>query len=607
MNPTHTALDTAPGVDRLLAEGFALRHVDTRRALALCEQAEAAALRIDYQHGVAYGRLRTGLCLLILGERSDEVMALLYQAQALLEGLGDLHGQSESLNLLANLLDSRDQHQSALELHLRALQLRQKLGDSYGEGASLANIGDNFSDRAQFAEALQYAFMSLELAQRLDDVQTKAYANNLIGKTLLQMGDTQNAMSHLLEAVQQARAANDRAKESTVLSDMGLLLTQTGHLADAFSYLERAHALALQVGNQEDLAKALLGLGLAHQKAGALSLAESHLRQALDLRRARSSRSGQAEVLLALGRNEWLAGATGAAIDELQHALALIEPLQADHIAGQLHQLLSQVHEHRDDARLALRHFQAFYACQQRIHNQDSQRRIRALMQRNALERVQQDAEAARRRGDELSVALDQARAAERHKDELLARLSEQSELLRQLAREDGLTGLANRRWLDAQLTRERERARRHGHALTVAMIDIDHFKRINDRFSHRVGDEVLRRMGHLLRDAFRTGDIIGRYGGEEFMVVLVETPLQNALIVCERLRERVAELVLSDLHPELRQVTVSIGVAGDLPDPVAVDPVALADEQLYCAKELGRNRLCWAGRPPELKAACVA
>jgi diguanylate cyclase (GGDEF)-like protein len=127
-------------------------------------------------------------------------------------------------------------------------------------------------------------------------------------------------------------------------------------------------------------------------------------------------------------------------------------------------------------------------------------------------------------------------------------------------------------------------------------MVDIDHFKTINDRFSHRVGDEVLRRLGLLLRDALRASDIIGRYGGEEFMVVLVETPLASAVAVCEKLRQRVAALVLNDLHPALERITVSIGLAGDLPDPVLADPVALADAQLYRAKAAGRNQVCWAG-----------
>jgi diguanylate cyclase (GGDEF)-like protein len=166
--------------------------------------------------------------------------------------------------------------------------------------------------------------------------------------------------------------------------------------------------------------------------------------------------------------------------------------------------------------------------------------------------------------------------------------------MLRQLAREDGLTGLANRRWLDAQWAHECERARRYKHAIAVAMIDIDHFKSINDRFSHRVGDEVLRRVARLLRDAFRRGDIVGRYGGEEFMVAWVETPLAHAVAVCQKLRQRVAALALDDLHPDLKNATISIGLAGCDADADDAALVAQADAQLYRAKAEGRDRVCW-------------
>ena len=102
-----------------------------------------------------------------------------------------------------------------------------------------------------------------------------------------------------------------------------------------------------------------------------------------------------------------------------------------------------------------------------------------------------------------------------------------------------------------------------------------------------------MRRVGRLLRDTCRSGDIIGRYGGEEFIVVLVETPLATARTVCEKLRQRVAALDLSSLHPDLRRVTVSIGLSGDAEDPVATDLVHLADQQLYRAKQEGRDRVC--------------
>lgn len=172
-----------------------------------------------------------------------------------------------------------------------------------------------------------------------------------------------------------------------------------------------------------------------------------------------------------------------------------------------------------------------------------------------------------------------------------MAELAQQSRLLEQLAREDGLTGVANRRWLDLQLARECERARRFDHPLSVAMIDVDHFKALNDRFGHALGDEVLRRIAHLLRSACRASDELGRYGGEEFLLILAETPLSGALPVCEKLRERVRSHDWSALHPALNGVTVSIGLASASGAQVTEALAQRADERLYAAKAAGRDR----------------
>jgi diguanylate cyclase (GGDEF)-like protein len=148
---------------------------------------------------------------------------------------------------------------------------------------------------------------------------------------------------------------------------------------------------------------------------------------------------------------------------------------------------------------------------------------------------------------------------------------------------------------LDSELLKERERARRFGHPLAVAMLDIDHFKSINDRFSHSLGDEVLRTVARLLRESCRLSDVVGRYGGEEFVLLLPETSVANAALLCEKLRRRIELHGWRSLHPELAGVTISIGVAAEGHETCAavLDGLAFADQQLYRAKREGRNRVC--------------
>ncbi len=162
------------------------------------------------------------------------------------------------------------------------------------------------------------------------------------------------------------------------------------------------------------------------------------------------------------------------------------------------------------------------------------------------------------------------------------------------LALQDGLTGLLNRRALDERLAQEVERARRHGHPLTMALADVDHFKRINDTFGHQVGDEALKAVARLCQATVRGGDSVGRYGGEEIALVLPETTATEGVAVCERLRRIIEGHDWAALAPGLR-VTISIGLSDrpDAPHPAAL--LADADAHLYQAKQSGRNRTCGA------------
>ncbi|HXY30859.1 MAG TPA: diguanylate cyclase [Gemmatimonadaceae bacterium] len=164
------------------------------------------------------------------------------------------------------------------------------------------------------------------------------------------------------------------------------------------------------------------------------------------------------------------------------------------------------------------------------------------------------------------------------------------------LALTDPLTQAHNRRALMERLASEVERVKRYSLSLSVLMVDLDHFKAVNDSYGHLVGDEVLRGVAHVLQREARAVDVVARYGGEEFVVVLPETGTEGAIAVAERIRARIAEHApISGPAYEWLRVTVSIGVA-ILPSPRASTPeelIALADEALYRAKAEGRNRVC--------------
>ena len=204
------------------------------------------------------------------------------------------------------------------------------------------------------------------------------------------------------------------------------------------------------------------------------------------------------------------------------------------------------------------------------------------------IRRMQVDA--TRSRDGVLGVG-EQAARAQGKVVELEAELARVSAALR----EDALTGALNRRGLDEAVEREASRAHRYGSQLCFAMIDLDNFKKLNDRLGHQAGDEALRYLVSMVRGMLRPSDTVGRYGGEEFVLLLPETPLEDAKAVVERLqRELTRQFFLHDNRKVL--ITFSAGVSRMQPGEPGAEALLRADQAMYRAKRKGRNRVMLAG-----------
>lgn len=180
----------------------------------------------------------------------------------------------------------------------------------------------------------------------------------------------------------------------------------------------------------------------------------------------------------------------------------------------------------------------------------------------------------------------------------LVRQLHERNAELERLGSTDALTGLANRTFFFRRLEEEIARARRHGHALSVIMLDLDHFKTINDERGHLVGDTVLRQLGARIRGTLRLDDVAARYGGEEFALLLPHTRLDDAEVVARRLLEVVRSTGFG-LEASLFTVTASLGCASLTGSEGADQLLARADAALYASKHGGRDRLTLSTEEP--------
>jgi diguanylate cyclase (GGDEF)-like protein len=179
----------------------------------------------------------------------------------------------------------------------------------------------------------------------------------------------------------------------------------------------------------------------------------------------------------------------------------------------------------------------------------------------------------------------------------LLYRNSLSESVLKRLATTDPLTGALNRRHFMELMSREQRRAERYNAVFSVLMIDIDHFKRVNDTHGHQIGDQAIQAMSGACVKALRPTDLLARYGGEEFIITLTHTDQVGAAKVAERLREAVTEIALPTEQGVLK-FTISIGVSTFFKRSLLEEVIGRADQALYQAKTSGRNRVCLAPAP---------
>jgi diguanylate cyclase (GGDEF)-like protein len=463
---------------------------------------------------------------------------------------------------------------SALEALLHQLHKHRSSGQAHAAAQVLVKIGVVLAELGDAQGAADRLAEALDLEP--NDAQLACRAYTALGQAQLARGQREDALASLHRAWRLAESLHSASAHGRSVASGGT----TGEAG--------SDATDLQV-------QVLLALGGLHQTLGAFPTAQERLQVGLALARMRQDRMACARLLRLLGRNQLLLGQVPAALPLLEEAWHLARDETAVLLEAGVLELLSLAHEQAGDAAQALRHLRRAVMLREQEQHQATLRRVHEITAQQQVHDARQEARTQRTVADELAAALASARQAEAEKARLLEELADQTRALAQLAREDGLTGMANRRWFDDTWARELERARRHHHALSVAMLDVDDFKRINDRFGHAVGDQVLRRVAQTLRDNCRVNDLVARYGGEEFVLMFVETPQAGAEVLCEKLRQRVEGADWRAVHPQLERVTASIGLACWQADHQDGQTLQAADAALYRAKASGKNRVCAA------------
>ena len=584
-------------VDALNEVAWAVRQKDPQRCLRLAREAAGIARGLGHAVGLGWALRNSGHAHYRLADYGASLRDS-QEALEVFERLGDDSGRASALGSIGMAHTRLADYQQGLRYHRESLGLRRAMGDAVGEGASLNNLGVIHFELADYPAALEHYLASLAIWQRLEHRDGAGHALNNLGEVHEKMGDLERALECYEQACVAFEEVGNEVGAGATRVNRGRVLLDRGEPEAALAALEACLARARQTGDRwnEGICEPLIGRALL--ELGRTTEAEAHFESGLETLAALGLRYPEAEALLFLARLRLDHGWFHEAAQLLHRTLRIARETGSNALRYRAHHHLAELHEARGRPRLALRHHRLY------------DRRMTTLLVRAEAAEVEREAEIHRLRHVELArlvAELEEANAqladanarleqANQEKEELLVQLARRARELDRMARGDALTGVANRRQMSERLVAEYVRALRFERPLAAVMVDADGFKQANDRFSHAVGDEVLRRLARILVESCRAVDVVGRWGGEEFLVLLVEARYEAAARVCEKIRRAVEGYAWDPIAPGL-SVTVSLGFATLTSQTASAEAlVGAADAELYRAKRAGRNRVSGAG-----------
>lgn len=505
----------------------------------------------------------------------QRALALAMEASTLAQRGQDERRMTDATEVLADAHYGLSTYPEALVHYLAALASCRRRQERAGQVRCLQGIAAVDIQIGDYGQAMGRLEEALRLLRDAGDATAEAAVHHRLGMVYARLGDLGRAREFYEAALERRRALGDQVAIATSLNSLGVLFLRTGQQRPSTDDLRRAQslfadavAIAEAAGDAHLRALAVGNVGSAVAAAGDLEHALSLYAVQLDALRAMGARHDEALCLTNIGEALRKSRRAAEALEPLNAALKIGTELHSKERLLRAWHELSQCQEELGDANAALASYKQYHHLEQVLHSEDAENKARNLVVQLAVRKVRDEADSYRAERDRLAEAN--------------VRLSAE-------AQEDALTGLPNRRHLDAGLERLFAQAATEGRSLHLAVADVDQFKAINDRHSHAVGDEVLRTVGRILRRACRPSDLAGRYGGEEFVLALLDTPDEGARAACERLRTTVANYAWERLSPGLA-VTISIGLADASAHATGAETLAAADARLYEAKRDGRN-----------------
>jgi two-component system cell cycle response regulator len=487
-------------------------------------------------------------------------------------------GMAAALSMVAYYSAIAGLTEPALSQASQALALLDSMESSAILGDIYFAMGWARLFQGDFAEAVIVLTEAERIAVEVGDRGAEAYAVDAIANVYAVSGHPEEALEGHRRALTIQQDLGDELSAARVRNNMAYTYMELGQYDAALESAETALKF-ISENSHENIEMAVLDtLASVHLARGELDAALANAQRGLALARARESHRDETDSLITLGRIVLRQGRYDEALLSIEQALALAELHGRTVEEYRCHELLASIHEKRGDSGAALSEYRRYHDLERACVNRESQTRLANLRADYLLEDARKDAEIHRLRSLALENEVGEHRIAQ-------VRLEAQASL-------DPLTGLYNRRHLPV-LAEELHAAVERRESVCVVLFDIDQFKAVNDTYGHLAGDRVLVSLAQQLRRKSRATDSALRYGGDEFLMLLVGMDDAAGAEAAERLRAAVAQTAIATNDRKIN-VTISVGVAcvppyGQIKLPALI---ARADKSLYAAKQTGGNRV---------------
>jgi diguanylate cyclase (GGDEF)-like protein len=588
----HGELGTAAQILKLRGEQAAVSDYARTERIAeelsqLAERAKLPSARADAEYFLGIVDRRHG--------RLDSAAEHTQRALDAATALGDKRDEARALSFLGLIARDRGDYSTAFDMEMRTLAIRERIGvDLAGTLRNLAliclDLGDDELTRKYFTRAI-------ETAARHGDSLDYSSALGTYSSWLVDTGGYRPALAAAEEALTLARALDNRPAIGFDLLDSGRALAGLKRLDEARDRLSQALAIGRELRQHEIVARSQLALAETAYAAG--DIAQS--RRMLDEIAADSSAMQFKPMLTAIyALADKLAVAQGnlaQALDYAHKRSALREEMLNTRSSRALALLESQYARAETEHKLAqmTRDNERQAALLAQRQSQRSQGIALIAMLCTVIGLLAWRFSSVRKLNRELAARNAEVEAQRAALSNFNQRLESQAQMLHQAAITDPLTNVSNRGYLMSQIQTRIDACANDDRDLGFMLIDFDHFKQINDRHGHLFGDRVLIAGARALRDHLNVDDIIGRYGGEEFIVAASVRDVAEVRRLAERLRAGVARTLAGFLPGELGATTISIGIVmlSQIPAPARLESlIEAADKAVYAAKSAGRNRV---------------